>query len=155
MSKAYKLCPCGSKSNFNDCCGPYFKILNIDKPDTLNQSILIDWLLTHTKVSPIKYLDKVNKYLYIISNYLDNIVDVYFSLHFTERLKTKEEPIYSLKVNIINSILGSLTCLSQGLFLQSGIIQRTIIEDSLIILDIFENEDQLSKFVINKYKTSI
>ncbi len=154
MAENIKLCPCGSLSTYDECCKPYFELLKIHAIHTSEDSLLIDWLSTHAQVSTLKYLDRVNKFLYRISSYLDNIFDLYYCFEVTKNQNDKDDSIYALKINILNSILASLTCLSQGLLLQSGILLRSVIEDSLILIDINENETQLSRFSENKYKTT-
>lgn len=154
MEEEIKLCPCGSLSSYDECCKPYFELLKISTIHTSEDSLLVNWLSSHAQVSPLKYLNKVNKFLYRISSYLDNIFDLYYHLKFTKNQNDKDDSIYALKINILNSILASLTCLSQGLLLQSGILLRSVIEDSLILIDISENKDQLLRFTENKYKTN-
>ncbi len=154
MVKDKGLCPCGSKSIYSECCEPYFKLLHINKPRTPQDSLLLDWLFKHAQFSPVQYEKKVHLFLYRISSYLDEIVDTYYPLNFINNENVKDKSFYALKINILNSILASLTCLSQGLVLQSGILLRSVIEDSLILIDIIENKNQLIKFANNKYKTN-
>ena len=128
--------------------------MDIDKPRTAQDSLLMDWLFTHAQFSPVRYVEKVHLFLYRISSYSDKIVDLYYPLNFVDKRNAKDEALYALKINILNSILASLTCISQGLFLQSGILLRSVIEDSLILVDISENANQFLRFLNKKYKTN-
>jgi len=61
--------------------------------------------------------------------------------------------LFHIKHNILLSLFASLSCLSQGLFLQSGTLLRSLFEDCLVLVDLFENEGQVEKFLQNKYST--
>ena len=62
-----------------------------------------------------------------------------------------DEAIRFIKHNILLSIFAAYSCLTEGLFIQSGGLLRSVIEDSMILLDVFTNEKQLSKVLNNKY----
>lgn len=147
-------CPCSSQLSYYECCEPYFKLLHVNKIYMSKDSLFLDSLSSHAQHSPMQYLKRVNKFLFRISGYVDKIVDLYYPLNLRDERSDKDDSIYALKINILNSLIASLTCLSQGLLLQGGILQRSVIEDSLVLLEISEDEDQFLKFKNNKYNTN-
>jgi hypothetical protein len=52
------------------------------------------------------------------------------------------------------TLFGATVCLAQGLFLQSGILIRSCIEDSFVILDLFENDKEVKRFLEEKYSAA-
>jgi hypothetical protein len=65
-----------------------------------------------------------------------------------------DDAVRAIKHNIILSLFGSMTCLAQGLFLQSGSLVRCCIEDSLVLLDLFTNDTQINSFLYGMYSVS-
>jgi hypothetical protein len=149
-------CPCGSGIKARDCCLHYFSLLGIPL-ESRRETTLQGWHRKYSDPISTAFMNKVEKYVFRISHYLDFIVDFYFPIGFTclhiENEKF-DEVIMSVKNNILNSILGAFTCLSKGLFLQNGILLRSSIEDCFVILDIFENNEQTNRFIKNKYSTN-
>lgn len=127
-----------------------------DVADPENESLLIDWLDIYSAPIIQAFREKVNKYVRNISDHLDHLVGLYYPLRLDDEKEvheSKDEYIIPIKNNILHSLFASLSCLSQGLFLQSGIILRSIIEDSLVLVDLLQNEEQLSKLSKGKYST--
>jgi hypothetical protein len=88
---------------------------------------------------------------------LDWIIDKFFPLEFETACSNKEavdKAVFSIKNNILHSLLASLSCLCQGLFIQSGILLRSLTEDCLVLLDLFENGEQVDKFLQGRYSTN-
>lgn len=152
------LCPCGSCKPFSLCCEPYYSILNLKQncPDT--DKILIDWLEKYSEPIEKTFMSKTEVYIFRISLYFNKIFDSYFTLGFKPYLLQQKEldnQIISIKLNILHSLIASLSCLSQGLFLQSGIILRSLIEDCLVLLDISENDEQLQNLLAKHIQSII
>lgn len=154
-----KSCFCGSGEDFSKCCRPYCTILDLKNDYYKKDTLLLDWLNLYSE--PIKgtFLSKTNSFIFRISIYLDNIIDKYAHLGFPHSVSRDirtflDESILGIKSNIILSLNASITCLSQGLFLQSGMLLRSVIEDSLVLIDIVENVQQAKKFTKDKYSTS-
>ena len=149
-------CPCGSSELFSKCCEPYFTILGLKSPLPKSETLLLDWLEKYSTPISRSFMQKVRIYIFRVSSYLDEIADRYFSLGFqgaTSNQEDADRAVFNIKHNILLSIFASLSCLAQGLFLQSGTILRSMCEDCLVLVDLFENEGQIEKFLQNKYST--
>jgi hypothetical protein len=154
-----KPCFCGSGEDFSKCCRSYYTILDLRNDYYKKDTLLLDWLSLYSE--PIKgtFLSKTSTFIFRISIYLDNIIDKYTHLGFPrsvpgDKRTFLDESILGIKSNIILSLNASITCLSQGLFLQSGMLLRSVIEDSLVLIDIAENDEQAKKFIEDKYSTN-
>lgn len=150
------VCPCGSGKTFSECCEPYLSILGINPPVSEPETILLEWLYRYSTPIFESFMQKVRAPVFRISLYLDEIVERYFSLGFQGSAPDQEDAnsaVFHIKHNILLSIFASLSCLSQGLFLQSGAILRCLCEDCLVLVDLFENKGQVHKFLQNKYST--
>jgi hypothetical protein len=80
-------------------------------------------------------------------------MDQYFPI-VLERMGPEEEKIIrGIKLQILHSIIAALSCLAQGLFIQSGILIRSVIENCLVFIDLFENK-QFEKVIHRKYSTN-
>lgn len=152
-----KFCPCGSGRLFSECCEPFFSILGLkfDRPES--RTILLEWLRAYSVPIGASFMRKAGIYVFRISWYLDEIINWFFPLGFERACSNQEaidKAIYSIKNNILHSLLASLSCLSQGLFIQSGILLRSLTEDCLVLVDLFENKEQVKKFLQGKYSTN-
>jgi hypothetical protein len=151
-----RLCPCGSGRPFPECCEPYSLMLGLEfKPEL--STIFFEWLLVYSTPIFASFMQKVGSYVFRISAYLDGVMDKFFTFGFERNTTNKDdadEAIVSIKNNILHSLLASLSCLSQGLFLQSGSLLRSSTEDCLVLLDLFENSGQMEKLLDGKYKVN-
>lgn len=151
------LCPCGSGKTFRLCCKSYFVDLNLNQALTYDDSTLTSWLCEYSHPIEKTFQEKTRTYIFRISAYIDAILEKYLFLGYrdvSEQNQELDEAVISIKMNILHSLLASLTCLSQGLFLQSGALLRSAVEDCLVLLDISENKEQLVNFLQNKYSTN-
>lgn len=156
QKKNSSLCPCGSGKVFSECCDPYFSILGLEQPSLGSETTLLGWFETYSMPIVRSFLEKVDTYVFRLSWYLDEVIDQYFCLGFkgtSSDQKAADKAVFYIKHNILLSLIASLSCLSQGLFLQSGAILRCLCEDCLVLVDLFENEGQVDKFLQNKYST--
>jgi len=88
---------------------------------------------------------------------LDKIVDLYFPLGYTSQPVESEKinrDFVFIKHNILLTLFASITSLSQGLFLQSGMLLRSEVEDCMVILDLSENRKQAERYIKGKYSTN-
>ena len=148
-------CPCGSGRQFSNCCGPY--ALMLPQYGEAKESVLISWMDRYSIAIQNSFRQKAQNFLYRISIYADIIFDFLCPLGFRpfpENQDTMDVSVKAIKHNIMLSLISSLSCLSQGLFLQSGSLIRNCIEDSLVLLDINENELQLKKFLLGNYSAN-
>lgn len=149
-------CPCGSKKYFSQCCEPYFSILGLKSPPLESETLLLSWLEDYSTPIVQAFMQKARIYVFRISSYLDEIAEKYFTLGFLGSASDQEyadRSIFHIKHNILLSMFAALSCLSQGLFLQSGVILRSLCEDCLVLIDLFENKGQIDKFLQNEYST--
>lgn len=155
----FESCICGSKLSYSDCCEPYTTILGIKdiNKHTKIETVLIDWMERYSIPIMNSYKEKVGKFVFRVSLYLDIFFDYFYPLGFNKiatNQKLMDESIKAIKHNILLHIVGALSCLSQGLFLQSGTLIRSCLEDSFVLGDLFLNEEQAEKFLNNKYSTN-
>lgn len=96
---------------------------------------------------------KTKAFIFRISWYLDGILDQYFPIA-KERMSPQEnEIITGTELQILHNIIGALSCLAQGLFMQNGILIRSAIENCLVLVDLIENK-QAGKIISGKYSTN-
>ncbi len=147
-------CACGSGLAFAACCKRFLVALSLKSPQPKAETILVDWLDTYSPPISQSFRSKARPTLFRISAYLDCIVNLYFGYGFTRSSCNPERAdraITSTKNNIMYSLYGALSCLSQGLFLQSGIILRSLIKDCLVLVDLFENEGEMERLLRGEY----
>jgi hypothetical protein len=68
--------------------------------------------------------------------------------------KAIDEPIRWIEHGTLLSIFGSLALLQEGLFIQSGILLRSVLENCFVLVDVCENGDQMELLMRGKYSTS-
>ena len=150
-------CPCGSGKTFSECCKLYFSMLGLSPEMPATQTLFFEWLETYSRPIVSSFLEKSRPYIFRISCYLDWIMDQFFPPEFNEFYADKEavnKAVFSIKNNIVHSLLASFSCLAQGLFIQSGILLRSLIEDCLVLIDLSESRSQVDRFLKGKYSTS-
>lgn len=148
-------CPCGSNKDFSKCCGPYVLILSKDRQS--EESVLISWMDRYSLPIQNSFRKKAGSIIFRLSIYTDVVFDFLCPLGFKdypEQQVRLDEAVRAIKHNIMLSLFASLSCLAQGLFLQSGSLIRCCIEDSFVLLDLNENEEQLRKFLSENYSSS-
>ena len=158
MSKnEIKKCPCGSGKNYSHCCEKYIRVPKNYVWGTTPKTILFDWINTYSPPIANSFIKKVRPYVFRISCCLDAILDQYFNLEldcFSQDKEKLNDAIDSIKYNILHTFIASFSCLAQGLFIQSGILIRSMIEDSLVLIDFIENSAQVDRFLKGKYSTN-
>lgn len=150
-------CPCGSGKTFSDCCEKYIRAPIDYEWGTKTETILFDWLDMYSQPIITAFIEKARPYVFRISCYLDSIVDKFFPLQFDKTYSDKEavnEAIFSIKNNILLSLLAAFSCSCQGLFVQSGILHRSLTEDCLVLVDFWENEGKIDKFLKGTYSAN-
>ncbi len=148
-----KFCKCGSEKPYVDCCEPYYSMLDLNSDEL--EPLLIDWRLRYGFATCEGFHKRASTFSFRISIYLDSIINKYLPLGYLEnRDDDTDETIISIKHNILLGLFGAYSCLSEGLFIQSGILLRSVVEDCFILVDIFLNPDQLRRVLDNKYSTS-
>lgn len=154
-SQEVNSCPCGSENNFSSCCEPYALLL--PKYEPANETVLISWMDRYSLPIQHSFRIKTRSFIYRLSIYADVIFDSLCPIGFKPFPDNQEyidESIKAIKHNIMLTLIASLSCLSQGLFLQSGTLIRNCIEDSFVIIDICENEEQLKRFILGTYSAA-
>lgn len=155
--KDIQKCPCGSGKTFSDCCKKYVRVPVDYKWGIKPEAILFDWLNMYSQPIMTSFIEKARPYVFRISCYLDSIVDRFFPLEFDKPSSDKKavnEAIFSIKSNILHSLLAAFSCSCQGLFVQSGILHRSLTEDCLVLVDFWENKGQIEKFLKGSYSAS-
>lgn len=148
--KNTKFCICGSKKDFDHCCQPYITLLNLNTE--ILSPLLIDWRLKYGSATSEGFHNKTTAFSYRISLYLDSIIEKYMPLGYPGDHDNKyKELVFSIKHNILLTLFSAYSCLCEGLFIQSGILLRSVIEDSFVLIDIFQNSSQLEKLTNGRY----
>ena len=150
-------CPCGSGRQFEACCQSYVSVLN--RQPFQQETILMSWIDRFSPPIQDSFRKKTQTLLFRISLYADVIFDFLCPVGFRavadpEQQRQLDEAVRAIKHNVMLSLFGSLTCLAQGLFIQSGSLVRCCIEDSLVLLDFFTDETQLNRFLSGTYSAS-
>jgi len=97
---------------------------------------------------------KARTYIFRISWLLENLLERYFDFPVVQkngRLESRDEPICWIEHNTLLSLFGALSCIEQGLFVQSGILLRSVLENCFVLVDLSENKGQLERFLQDKY----
>ena len=157
-------CPCGSERDYQNCCEPFVLPVSFPSSDLhatqqrpMSETDLLDWLDKYSFATSASFNEKARPYVFRISKYLDGILDTYADKEFIGDSgcpQSTSEILAALKHNILLTMFASLRCLSEGLFLQSGVLMRSAIEDCFVFLDLCLNEDQIERFLQDKYKAS-
>jgi len=149
-------CPCGSRRLYSNCCEKYLGALHTLKIDP-NETVLLDWLERSAPPTARMFMRKARTYIFRISWLLESFLVRYFDFPVTsknQRLESKDEPLRWIENNTIMCLLGALSSLEQGLFVQSGILLRSVLENCFVLFDLSENMEQMSRFLHDKYSVN-
>jgi hypothetical protein len=147
-------CPCDSGKAFSECCKPFLYMLGLSRSVENAKTIFFDWQDKYGPATSGSFHQKTKTYLFRISVYLDEITDTYVNPGFPENCVDSDsvsDAFFSLKHNVILSVIASYRCLAEGLFLQSGILLRSAIENCFVILDVCLSQNELKRFLENNY----
>lgn len=152
-------CFCGSRKSYLECCEPFLSILGIQnvKAGCRSETLIIAWQEKYSAPIINSYKAKTDRYIFRASMYLDNFFNDYYPLGFVKGSSMQEqmdEAVRSIKHNMLLTIFGAFSCLSQGLLLQSGTLLRACLEDSFVLMDLFLNKGQVENFLNSKYSTN-
>ena len=149
-------CPCGSRKLYSNCCERYLgtlRGLGFDPRETA----LLDWLQRSAPPTAREFMRKARTYIFRISWLLECLLQRYFDfpvVQKNERLESKDEPMCWIEHNTLLSLFGALSCIEQGLFVQSGILLRSVLENCFVLVDLSENKEQMKKFLQDKYSVN-
>ena len=151
-------CACGSHRMLKDCCLKYMVFLNLPYPipDSLPEqgTILNSWMCSYGPLTQGAFIQKAGRYLYRLSRYLDKISDLYIDHPFPGEASDMPRACFafeSVKQNVLLSLMGGARCLAEGLFVQSGILFRAAVEDSIAIFDLVLSPGQMDNLLADKY----
>jgi len=149
-------CLCGSRKLYSNCCEEYLGTIQGLDSDP-KETVLLEWLGRYEPPLSTEFMRKVRTYVFRISWLLESFLERYFDfpvIQKNSRLETKEAPVSWIEHNTLLCLIGALSCLRQGLFMQSGILLRSVLENCFVLVDISQNRDQLDKMLFGKYRTS-
>lgn len=155
MTKS-RMCLCGSRKLFSDCCEKYLTMvegLRVDPRGTF----LLEWVERYAPPMAEEFMRKVKTYVFRISWLLQGFLERYFAspvVQKNDRLETREEPICCIEHNTLLCLFGALSCLKEGLFIQSGILLRSVLENCFVLVDLSENKGQIEKLLQDKYSVN-
>ncbi len=143
------MCPCGSGDPFAGCCRKYLTAIpgpTIDPRETM----LIGWFEKCRSATSQEFGRLAKSYVFRISWFLDGFVERYFTLPLPSPSAENENSAQvnpSIKENTLLTINGALSCLAEGLFMQSGILLRSVLENCMVLVDVFEHREQMKKLL--------
>ena len=149
-------CPCSSRKLYSNCCEKYLGMipgLGADPKET----VLLEWLERYAPPIAQEFMRKARTYIFRISWLLQSLLERYFDspvVRKNGRLETKDEPICCIEHNTLLCLFGALSCLEQGLFIQSGILLRSVLENCFVLVDISENKGQIERILKDKYSVN-
>jgi len=100
------------------------------------------------------YADPARPFVYRISRYMDTVLDMYLAQDYPSHLSVDagtSEIYRAQKHNVAMTIMGAYGLLAQGLFVQSGILLRTAVEASMVLLDVALHPKIIDDLAKNKY----
>lgn len=124
--------------------------------DNPEGTYLLNWMEQFSTPICDAFNRKARPFGYRISRYLDEVIDVYGGLEYPSRdcVSDNTTEIFQYqKHNIALTIAGAYRLLAEGLFVQSGILLRTAIESSLVMLETATNPDCIDLIDRNKYQS--
>lgn len=150
-------CPCGSRRLYSNCCEKYLGPIQALGSDP-RTTALLDWLERCARPTAREFMRKSRTYIFRISWLLDNFVGRYTGSPLVGnecgRWDSRDEPICWIEHNTLLSLFGALSCIEQGLFVQSGILLRSVLENCFVLVDLSENKIQVERFLQDKYSVS-
>lgn len=154
MSKSDTPCPCQSGESIDDCCRVNLRTINLDIFQDDTETYLLDWSEKFAHACSETFHRRSRTFVYRISRYLDAIIDVYLPLDFPATIAINEDQneLYQIqKHNVALTIAGAFHMLATGLFLQSGILLRTAVESSMVLLDVAMSPKFIEDIRKNRY----
>lgn len=145
-------CNCGSSKEYSKCCQPFDDMVGYSSNN--NENILFNWITKYGNEGEKNFLLKFRKYLNRIGNYADVIFSIFSPDSFKRNSNIDTDILYSIHHNILLTVYGATSCLAQGLFVQSGILLRSALEDCFVLVDISLNNEQFTKFLDGKYQAN-
>ena len=85
---------------------------------------------------------------------LEYFLERYFDFPVVQKngkLESRDDPICWIENNTLLCLFGALSCIEQGLFVQSGILLRSVLENCFVLVDLSESEEQMKRFLQDKY----
>lgn len=122
-----------------------------------NETMLLGWLEKYGPPTAKEFMRKARTYIFRISWLLENLLERYFDfpvVQKNERLESRDEPICWIEHNTLLCLFGALSCLEQGLFVQSGILLRSVLENCFVLVDLSENKGQIERLLKDKYSVN-
>lgn len=147
-------CPCGSGSSRADCCEPSLDAIGLGVNGE-HGTYLLDWVEKYAHPISESFHKKARTFGYRISRYLDGVLDAYMGADYPSRIEltdTTDEIFRCQKHNIALTIAGAYRLLSEGLFVQSGVLLRTSIESCFVLLETATNPSCIDLIEKNKYE---
>jgi hypothetical protein len=147
-------CPCGSGATPAECCDPSLEVIGVSA--TQVETYFFDWMNRYGPATAKGFNEKARRFGYRLSRYLDTVLDFYMPLDFPSLVAVSgdtNEIYWHQKHNVALTLAGAYTLLAQGMFVQSGILLRTAVESSLVLLDVAHRPQAIDLLRTNKYKS--
>lgn len=121
------------------------------------KTALLDWFGRCAPPTAREFMRKARTYVFRISWLLENFLQRYSDFPVVQkngRLESRDEPICWIEHNTLLCLFGALSCLGQGLFVQSGILLRSVLENCFVLVDLSQNKVQMERFLQDKYSVT-
>ena len=149
-------CPCGSRKLYSNCCEKYFGTI-LALGANPEETIFLEWLNRYAPPMAKEFMRKGKTYIFRISWLLDNLLERYFDFPVVKKnssLEAMDDPICWIEHNTLLCLLGALSCIEQGLFVQSGILLRSVLESCFVLVDLSEHKGQIERLLQDKYSVN-
>ncbi len=87
---------------------------------------------------------------------MDGVLDYYLARNYPSKIYVADdinEIYWHQKHNVALTLAGAFRLLADGLFIQSGVLLRTAIESSLVLLEVAINPSCIDLLAANKYRS--
>lgn len=156
MSNYNSCCPCDSGKLISKCCRSSLNEIKIKIDTNSTETYLLDWIDKYSIPISDSFDKKARTFSYRISQYLDAVLDLYLDRGYPSKIRVKgdtDELYYFQKHNISLTIAAAYRLLAEGLFVQSGVLLRTALESSMVLLDTAINPKSIDEIINNKYQS--
>ncbi len=151
--KRSRRCPCGSRRLYSNCCMRFLETgpcVGMNPEDTF----LKGWTEKYGRANAHTFARRTRTYVFRISCLLQSFLDRYMQSPIVQTsggLKAVDEPMHCIEHATLLSIFGSLVLLQEGLFMQSGTLLRSVLENCFVLIDACENDGQMELLAQDKY----
>ncbi|HLB73398.1 MAG TPA: hypothetical protein VJJ98_05230 [Sedimentisphaerales bacterium] len=121
------------------------------------ETTLSDWITKFGPSTSKEFMKRARSYVFRISWLLDHLLLRHLQppvVRMNGGLRSVDEPMPWIQHNTLLSLIGALTCFKNGLFVQSGVLLRSVMENCFVLVDISQNKGQFDRLLQDRYSVS-